>query len=126
MAYKIEFSKEAYDDFTKLDGSVKTRIQKYLDKLAERADPTSLGEPLEENLSAYWKYRVGDYRLIAELKDDVFIVLMLVVGHRRSVYKTAAVVGAKICAGARLLTRRGRRAILPVRRQRRKSAAKER
>ena len=90
MAYKIEFSKEAYDDFTKLDGSVKTRIQKYLDKLAERADPKSLGEPLEENLSAYWKYRVGDYRLIAELKDDVFIVLMLVVGHRRSVYKTAA------------------------------------
>ena len=90
MAYKIEFSKEAYEDFTKLDGSVKTRIQKYLDKIAARADPKSLGEQLEENLSAYWKYRVGDYRLIAELRDDVFIVLMLVVGHRRNVYKIAA------------------------------------
>ena len=53
MAYKIEFTKEAYVDFTKLDGTVKKRIRKYLDKIESRADPKSLGEQLEENLSAY-------------------------------------------------------------------------
>ncbi|MCH5288556.1 MAG: type II toxin-antitoxin system RelE/ParE family toxin [Treponema sp.] len=90
MTYKVILSPQAEDDFAKLDKPVQQRIFKYLKRIEERADPTSLGEPLEENLSAYWKYRVGDYRLIAELKDDVFIVLMLVVGHRRSVYKTAA------------------------------------
>ena len=90
MTYKVILSPQAEDDFAKLDKPVQQRIFKYLKRIEERADPKSLGEPLEENLSAYWKYRVGDYRLIAELKDDVFIVLMLVVGHRRSVYTTAA------------------------------------
>lgn len=90
MAYKIEFEERAFEDFSKLDGSVKKQIQKYLDKLAMREDPRTLGEPLQENLSAYWKYRVGDYRLVAEIKDDVLVVLMLAVGHRRDIYKNAS------------------------------------
>ena len=90
MAYKIEFEERAFEDFSKLDGSVKKQIQKYLDKLAMRQNPRTLGEPLQENLSAYWKYRVGDYRLVAEIKDDVLVVLMLAVGHRRDIYKSAS------------------------------------
>ncbi|WP_303921094.1 type II toxin-antitoxin system RelE/ParE family toxin [Treponema berlinense] len=90
MAYKIEFEERAFEDFSKLDGSVKKQIQKYLDKLAMRENPRTLGEPLQENLSAYWKYRVGDYRLVAEIKDDVLVVLMLAVGHRRDIYKSAS------------------------------------
>lgn len=90
MVYKIEFEERAFEDFSKLDGSVKKQIQKYLDKLAMREDPRTLGEPLQENLSAYWKYRVGDYRLVAEIKDDVLVVLMLAVGHRRDIYKNAS------------------------------------
>lgn len=90
MGYKVILSPQAEEDFAKLDKPVQQRIFKYLKRIEERADPKSLGEQLEENLSAYWKYRVGDYRLIAELRDDVFIVLMLVVGHRRNVYKIAA------------------------------------
>ena len=89
MAYKIEFEEKAFEDFSKLEGSVKKQIQKYLDKLSTREDPRTLGEQLQENLSAYWKYRVGDYRLVAEIKDDVLIVLMLVVGHRRNIYAKA-------------------------------------
>lgn len=90
MAYKIEFEAQAFAEFSKLDGSVKKQIQKYIDKIAEREDPRTLGEPLQENLSAYWKYRVGDYRLVAEIQDDKFVVLMLAVAHRREVYKTAS------------------------------------
>lgn len=90
MAYKIDFAEPAAEEFSKLDGSVKKQIQKYINKIASRDDPRTLGEPLQENLSAYWKYRVGDYRLVAEIKDNEFIVLMLVVAHRREVYKIAS------------------------------------
>lgn len=89
MAYKIEFEMQAAADFSSLDGAVKKQIQKYLNKLAEREDPRTLGEPLRENLSAYWKYRVGDYRLVTEILDDKLVVLMLVIAHRREVYKKA-------------------------------------
>lgn len=89
MAYKIEFEKQALDEFSKLDGAVKKQIQKFIDKLGARKDPRTLGEPLQANLSAFWKYRVGDYRLVAEIHDDKFVVLMLVVAHRSEVYKTA-------------------------------------
>ena len=90
MAYRIEFEAQALEDFSRLDGAVKKRIQKYIDKIAEREDPRTLGEPLQENLSTYWKYRVGDYRLVAEIQDEKFIVLMLVIDHRRNVYNTAS------------------------------------
>ncbi|MGP1459638.1 MAG: type II toxin-antitoxin system RelE family toxin [Treponema sp.] len=89
MAYKIEFDVRAFADFSKLDGSAKKQIQKYIDKIAERENPRTLGEPLQANLSSYWKYRVGDYRLIVEIQDDKLVVLMLVVAHRKQVYKTA-------------------------------------
>ena len=90
MAYRIEFEAQALEDFSRLDSAIKKRIQKYIDKIAEREDPRSLGEPLQDNLSNYWKYRVGDYRLVAEIQDDKFIVLMLVIDHRRKVYNTAS------------------------------------
>ncbi|MDR0374098.1 MAG: type II toxin-antitoxin system RelE/ParE family toxin [Treponema sp.] len=89
MAYQIRFEEKAKEDFDKLDNSVKIRIKKFLVKLSQRDDPRSLGEPLEENLSGYWKYRVGDYRLAAEIQDDIFLVLMLVIGKRETVYETA-------------------------------------
>lgn len=89
MAYQIEFDEKAFADFSKLDGSVKKKIQKYINKIEEREDPRTLGEQLQENLSSYWKFQVGDYRLIAEIIDDRVIVLMLVIAHRREVYKTA-------------------------------------
>lgn len=90
MAYKVVLSSTAEDDFAKLDKSIQQRIFKYLKKIEEREDPRTLGEQLQENLSAYWKFRVGDYRLVAEIKDDILIVLMLAVGHRRDIYKKAA------------------------------------
>ena len=89
MSYKISIADSAEDDFSRLDKTVQQRIFKYLKKIEEREDPRTLGEQLQENLSMYWKYRVGDYRLVAEIQDDQFIVLMLVIAHRREVYKMA-------------------------------------
>lgn len=89
MSYKISIADSAEDDFSRLDKSVQQRIFKYLKKIEEREDPRTLGEQLQENLSMYWKYRVGDYRLVAEIQDEQFIVLMLVIAHRWEVYKMA-------------------------------------
>ncbi len=90
MAYKIDFAKKASDEFSKLDGSIKVQIGKFLNKLANRDNPRTLGEPLQANLSAFWKYRIGNYRLVAEIQDDNFIVLMLAVMHRKEVYTQSA------------------------------------
>ncbi|HCC36449.1 MAG TPA: type II toxin-antitoxin system mRNA interferase toxin, RelE/StbE family [Treponema sp.] len=90
MAYQVKFEEKAKADFAKLDNSVKIKILKYLKKIEERDDPRTLGEELAENLAGYWRYRVGDFRLIAEIQDDVFVVLMLVIDKRATVYKIAA------------------------------------
>ena len=87
MAYKIDFEKRALADFEKLDRVIKKQIQKYIDKIEARENPRTLGEQLHDNLSALWKYRVGNYRLIAHIEDDRLIVLMLAVSHRKDVYK---------------------------------------
>ena len=80
MAWKIEFEATAAEEFEKLDGSVKNQISKYLKKIEERKNPKSLGEPLCANL-----YRVGDYRLVADIRDDKLIILFLVIAHRRHI-----------------------------------------
>lgn len=87
MACKIEFEAEAYKQFNKLDNSVKKNIQKYLDKLEKRNDPRSLGEPLQSNLSGLWRYRVGDYRIIAKIQENMQIIVILVIAKREIVYK---------------------------------------
>lgn len=89
MAYRIEFETRARAEFSKLDGSVKKQIQKYIDKLAARENPRTLGKPLVGSLSGLWRYRVGDFRLIAEIQDDKLLVLMLKIDHRKRIYKTA-------------------------------------
>lgn len=87
MAYRIEFEEDARKSFKKLDNSVKKVIQKYLDKLESREDPRSLGDPLESNLAGLWRYRVGDYPIVAQIQDDVVIILILVIEKRATVYK---------------------------------------
>ncbi len=89
MAYKVSLDRKAEEDFARLDKAIQKRLFKYMRRIEERDDPRTLGEQLQENLSAYWKFRVGDYRLIAEIIDERVIVLMLVIAHHREVYNTA-------------------------------------
>jgi mRNA interferase RelE/StbE len=69
MAYLIRFEDQARKELSPLDNSVKIKILKYLKKLEERDNPRSLGKPLTENLSGYWRYRVGNYRIISKIFD---------------------------------------------------------
>ena len=89
MAWTIELSEQAVKQLKKLDKPVAKRITSFLgERLASLDDPRSIGEALKgSELGAFWKYRVGDYRLICNIDDGVLKVLVLRVGNRREVYK---------------------------------------
>jgi len=88
MAWKVELSPTALKQLGKLDKSVSRRVLNFLRQRVEKLDdPRQIGQRLQGTLSEFWKYRVGDYRLICSLEDDRLVVLVLRIGHRRDVYK---------------------------------------
>ena len=90
MAYKyhIVFSKNADKQFSKLDSYTRRIIISWIYKnLEECEDPRSIGKPLKGDRKDQWRYRIGDYRLIVEIKDNELIILLIKIGHRREVYK---------------------------------------
>jgi len=87
MAYLIRFENQARKELSNLDNSVKIKILKYLKKLQERNDPRSLGKPLTDNLSGYWRYRVGNYRIISKIFDKEITILILAIQKRDVVYR---------------------------------------
>jgi len=89
MAYNVELSESAERELGKLDAPQAKRILKFLhQRVAKLGDPRSIGEALHgSRLGEFWKYRVGDYRLICKIEDDRLIVLVLRVGHRKEIYR---------------------------------------
>ena len=87
MKWKIEYTETAKKTFLAIDRQAAKRIKKYLDeRIATDENPRRFGEALAENLAGLWKYRIGDYRVIAEIQDAVLVVLVLRAGHRSKVY----------------------------------------
>ena len=89
MAWKIEFDEAAKRDLAKLDKPVAKRITNFLfERFAPLADPRSIGDALKgSRLGEFWKYRVGDYRIIASIEDAALRVFVVRVGNRREVYQ---------------------------------------
>lgn len=89
MAWKVELSAEADRQLGKLDAPQAKRILKFLyERIARLDDPRSLGQALHgSRLGEFWKYRVGDFRLICKLEDNRLVVLVLRLGHRREIYR---------------------------------------
>jgi mRNA interferase RelE/StbE len=89
MAWKIELSAQADRELGKLDPQQRKRILKFLrDRLASLDNPRSIGQALHgSKLGEFWKYRVGDYRLVCKIEDDRLLVIVLRIGHRREVYR---------------------------------------
>ncbi|MGA8137940.1 type II toxin-antitoxin system RelE/ParE family toxin [Pseudomonas sp. MWU12-2037] len=89
MAWKIEFESSAAKELSKLDPQTAQRILKFLrGRVADLEDPRSIGEALKgSKLGDFWKYRVGDYRIISEIQDQVVCILVVRIGNRRDVYK---------------------------------------
>ncbi len=89
MAYSVELSESADRELDKLDTQQAKRILKFLhERVAKLDDPRSIGQALHgSRLGEFWKYRVGDYRLICKIEDDRLVVLVLRVGDRKEIYR---------------------------------------
>lgn len=89
MAWKVELDEEVGRELAKLDPQVSRRILKFLfERVATLDDPRSIGEALKgSKLGEFWKYRVGDYRIISSIEDGTLRILVVKVGNRREVYR---------------------------------------
>jgi mRNA interferase RelE/StbE len=89
VAHNVELSESADRELGKLDVQQAKRILKFLhQRIAKFDDPRSLGEALHgSRLGEFWKYRVGDYRLICKIDDHRLVVLVLRLGHRKEIYR---------------------------------------
>ena len=89
MAWTIKYAESAVRQLKKLDRSVAIKIIDYLDeRVAFLEDPRSVGKKLSgPRLGAYWRYRIGDVRVICDVQDLQLIVLVLELGHRKEVYR---------------------------------------
>ena len=89
MSWAIEFDRQGKRDLDKLDTQVRNRILRFLlGRVALLEDPRSIGEALRgTELGDFWKYRVGDYRIIAKIEDRKVQILIVRVGNRREVYR---------------------------------------
>jgi mRNA interferase RelE/StbE len=89
LVWLIEFLPSAEKQLSKFDPKVAKRILEFCrERLAVQVDPRVLGEALKGKLYGdYWRYRVGDYRIIASIQDKEISILIVSVGDRKHVYK---------------------------------------
>ena len=89
MAWKVEWSKGAERDLESLSSEVEKRVIDFIEnRIASLENPRDIGEALRGGkLGHLWKYRVGDYRVMASIEDDIVKILVVAVGHRREVYR---------------------------------------
>lgn len=86
--YKVEFTESAIKQLKKIDKQTVRVIKNWVIKnLVDTIDPRLNGKALTGNLKGIWRYRVGDYRLFATIKEDIITISIFEIGHRREVYK---------------------------------------
>ena len=88
MKYTIIFEKKADKQLEKIDKTQQRIIVNWIIKnLEDTDDPRRFGKVLKGNLRNYWRYRVGDYRIIAEINDKDIKIIIIEIGHRKEIYK---------------------------------------
>ena len=89
MAWTIDYTESARRQLRKLDKQIARRILAFLHgHVAQLDDPRSIGEALKgSKLGAFWKYRVGDWRIIASIEDGALRILVMRIGNRKEVYR---------------------------------------
>lgn len=86
MRYSVQILKRAEKDLAALPQQDRLRIAARIDTLARSPRPNG-SEPLKGELSDCWKFRVGDYRVVYQIQDDVLVVVVVRIGNRREVYR---------------------------------------
>ena len=89
MAWKINLTEESLKQLKKLDQHEAKRIKTFFrERLAKLDDPRSIGKGLTgTQLGSYWRYRLGDYRIVCDIQDNELCILVVTVCHRRDVYR---------------------------------------
>ena len=87
MAWRIEIGKDVQRLMKKLDKQIARRIVAKLREVSQLEDPRSTGKALRHDLKGLWRYRVGDYRIICDIEDDVLLILVVDVDHRSNAYR---------------------------------------
>lgn len=88
MRYTVEYTKTALKQLKKMDKKIASFIITYIEeKLVDCEDPRLYGKALQGNLNDKWRYRVGDYRILAMIEDDRVVITVVEVGHRKDIYR---------------------------------------
>lgn len=88
MVWRIELTASAKKELARLDRQAAGRITAFLrERVANAANPRNMGKALTGPLGKLWRYRVGDYRILCEIQDDVLHVLVIKIGNRSDVYR---------------------------------------
>ncbi len=87
MRYSVLYTESALKQLKKLDRVARTIILSWIGKkLIDCEDPRLYGKALVADLKGYWRYRIGNYRVLAQIKDSELLILVVTVGHRKEVY----------------------------------------
>lgn len=87
MVWTINYSDQAFKSLRKMDKQNARRIVDFMDRrIAVLDDPRQSGKPLNGELGEFWRYRVGDFRVLCEIRDDELVILAAIIGHRREIY----------------------------------------
>jgi mRNA interferase RelE/StbE len=84
--WTLNFSAKAAKLFDKLDKQIQRQLAAEIDKILALDDPRKLGKALTGELSWLWRYRAGDYRIVCEIQDNVLMILVVRVAHRKDIY----------------------------------------
>jgi mRNA interferase RelE/StbE len=88
LAWTVDYTETARKQLRKLDKQVARRILDFLDeRVAAAEEPRRVGKALTGPLGSFWRYRVGEYRIICDIQDGRLRVLVVQIGNRREVYR---------------------------------------
>ena len=88
MIYGLKYEEKAVKQIRKLDPATRKLIRSWIEKnLLNTENPRQHGKGLTGNLNQYWRYRVGDYRIVAEINDTEIVIIIVEIGHRRDIYR---------------------------------------
>ena len=88
MKYTVEYTKAAVKQLKKMDKKIAALILSFIEeKLVDCDNPRVYGKALLGNLNDRWRYRVGDYRILAMIEDEKVVITVVEVGHRKDIYR---------------------------------------
>ncbi|MBU2830836.1 MULTISPECIES: type II toxin-antitoxin system RelE family toxin [Acidithiobacillus] len=88
MVWRIEYAESVQKDVRKIDAQERKRIRDFIEvKVANLENPRSLGKPLSGGLSGLWRYRVGSFRIVANIEDRDVRILVVKIAHRKEAYR---------------------------------------